>query len=333
MTHDELQKLRDLDCFGVAERLGLTLSRGRFLCPAHEDHKPSASISRARNVWRCWACGAGGNTIDLTMMVLNKSFREACEWLADTGNVIIEDDRRQPRLPMEDRKGTFDPTRYARFFEHPWLSESARRFLFDRRRLKPSVVNWCRVTSWTDREGVAWLQIPYYDVDGRLIGVQNRNLGCASQPGVKDGEGNGQPRFRFPSGSRTSIYNLPIVRHLKTGDECWIAEGCSDAWSHMSDGHKVLAIGSATLLQAKDKDLLRELTARLQIRWRMSPDNDEPGRMLYEQLKRILPMLEYVALPEGCKDYSDAYVMRVGQERDLSATDGRLYNHQTPNQI
>lgn len=302
MTQDELQRLRDLPVGeGLLQRLGITLSRGRFLCPAHADHTPSASISKKTGRWKCWSCGAGGSALDLTMLVLNKSFIDAARFLADEHNVIITE--QQPASPQKPDTKTFDASRYERFFMRPWLSEAARKFLFEERMLDPRVVSWCRLTSWQDRQGVNWLQIPYYDMEGRLIGVQNRNL---------DG---GQPRFRFPAGcSQLSMYNLPMLKLLKPGDECWIAEGCSDALSHMSDHHKVVSIASATLLQPKDKQLLQEITARLCIRWRMAPDNDEPGSSLASQLKKILPMLEIVELPEGCKDYSEAYVK---QKRSL----------------
>ena len=71
---------------------------------------------------------------------------------------------------------SFDAARYARFFEHPWLNEAACRFLFDERKIDGRVARWCRLSSWTDRKGVNWLQIPYFDKEGRLVGIQNRNL-------------------------------------------------------------------------------------------------------------------------------------------------------------
>jgi Protein of unknown function (DUF3631) len=37
----------------------------RFLCPCHEDHRPSARWHRGKAVWRCDACGAGGGALDL----------------------------------------------------------------------------------------------------------------------------------------------------------------------------------------------------------------------------------------------------------------------------
>jgi len=37
----------------------------RFLCPAHDDHHPSARWNRAKAAWHCDACGAGGGALDL----------------------------------------------------------------------------------------------------------------------------------------------------------------------------------------------------------------------------------------------------------------------------
>lgn len=303
MTQEEIQKLRDLPLTpggGLLQRLGITMSHGRFLCPAHEDKNPSATISRTGTRWKCWSCSAGGNAIDLAMLVLHKNFKEACEFLSDTEHIIISQPNYQTSPAEADSVSHFDPMRYVRFFEHPYLSAEAQHFLYDVRKLDPQVISWCRLTSWTDRNGVSWLQIPYYDMDGRLIGIQNRNL-----------SGSSPCRFRFPSGSRCSIYNLPVLRLLKPDEECWIAEGCSDCWSLLSDHHKAIAIPSATLLKPRDKELLQQVTAQLSIQWKMAPDQDEPGLRLAAQLQSILPNLEIVTLPEGCKDYSDYYVRRI----------------------
>ena len=44
MDKYELQKLRDLPIEGVAERLGLSVSRHKCLCPFHNDHHASLSF-------------------------------------------------------------------------------------------------------------------------------------------------------------------------------------------------------------------------------------------------------------------------------------------------
>ena len=306
MDRLELQKLRDLPIEGVAERLGLHVVRHKALCPFHDDHHASLSFKVSRNTYRCFVCGAHGGTIDLAMRYLNLGFVDATKWLADEHNVILTECEGQGAWSKGQEK-TFDASRYERFFERPWLNEEARRFLFDERRIDPRVVRWCRLTSWRDKRGVAWLQTPYYDREGRLVGVQNRNL-------VKGAT----PRFRFPQGSQCGIYNLPVLNLLRPGETLFITEGCSDCWAMLSAGHKAIAIPSATLLSKKDKELLSTLNfplaqrslarQELSIKFAMFPDNDVPGERLFLQLKEVLPDLVHYQLPPDCKDFSDYYL-------------------------
>ena len=317
-----LLQFRHLPIETVAERLGLHVARHKSLCPFHDDHHASMSFSTSRNTFRCFVCGASGGTIDLVMRHLGKSFPEACRWLADANNVILEEYK--PQTPADDKPARpFDASRYGRLFEHPWLSDKARRFLFEERRLNPRVVAWCRLSSWTDRYGTNWLQIPYFDQDGRLIGIQNRNLDYRkaenevfhekdkSEKEVfheKDKADKEVPRFRFPYGSRCSIYNLPVTAMLHPGEPLYITEGASDCWAMLSAGHKAIAIPSATLLGNADKRLLKDLAERLGTTFHMFPDRDAPGERLFMQLKEVLPQLEHHQLPVGCKDFAEYYL-------------------------
>ena len=299
MEKYELQKLRDLPIEGVAERLGLRVSRHKSLCPFHDDHTASLSFHVRRNTCRCFVCmDQSMGTIDLVMKHLRLDFSEACRWLADSHNVILDEWKPATTKTMTKTK-TFDASRYERFFLRPWLSDEARRFLFDERRLDPRVISWCRISSWRDQNGVNWLQTPYYDVDSKLIGVQNRNL----QQGAT-------PRFKFPYDSRCSIYNLPVLKLLRPSEELWITEGCSDCWAMLSAGRKAIAIPSATLLSPRDKGILSTLNAQLSTQFHMYPDQDAPGERLFLQLKDILPNLVHHHLPPGYKDFSDYYVQQ-----------------------
>ena len=405
------QRLRSLPVEAVAERLGLRVVRHKSLCPFHDDHHASLSYSPSRNTFRCFVCDARGGTIDLVMRHLNMSFPDACRWLANGTNIIL--DTYRPRTPTADRTARpFDAARYARLFEHPWLSDEARTFLFTERRLNPRVISWCRLTSWTDRQGTHWLQTPYFDASGQLIGLQNRNLDygrhigdegeedkrsvdkgngsagkgygsenedktamadgsknepptcscfastslspCSSKqqpPEDKEGErevmrsliegakredqgkqgqgsdakqgqaveakpeGREAPRFRFPYGSRCTVYNLPVTAMLRPGEPLFITEGCSDCWAMLSAGHKAIAIPSATLLSQADKDLLRDLAQRLGTSFHMFPDRDAPGERLFMQLKEVLPGLQHHQLPVGCKDFAEYYVSALAKNK------------------
>ena len=322
MNKETIMRLRHLPIETVAERLGLHVARHKSLCPFHDDHHASMSFSTSRNTFRCFVCGASGGTIDLVMRHLGKSFPEACRWLADANNVILEEYK--PQTPADDKPARpFDASRYGRLFEHPWLSDKAQRFLFEERRLNPRVVAWCRLSSWTDRYGTNWLQIPYFDQDGRLIGIQNRNLDYRkaenevfhekdkSEKEVfheKDKADKEVPRFRFPYGSRCSIYNLPVTAMLHPGEPLYITEGASDCWAMLSAGHKAIAIPSATLLGNADKRLLKDLAERLGTTFHMFPDRDAPGERLFMQLKEVLPQLVHHQLPVGCKDFAEYYL-------------------------
>ena len=351
MEKYEIQKLRDLPIEKVAKEMGMKVEHHKALCPFHDDHHASLSFNTRKNNCRCYVCmGDSVGTIDLAMKYLGKDFLSACRWLAEVNGVYLEEDRRREASSSssspgdsssggsspEDNSGgsssgkssSFDASRYARFFEHPWLNLAARRFLFEERKIDERVAAWCRLTSWTDRDGVNWLQIPYFSTEGKLIGIQNRNLdykknqeknvdskgssspeGSSSSEDSKDTEDSKDaPRFRFPYGARCSIYNLPVVKMLKPGEKLFITEGCSDCWAMLSAGHKAIAIPSATLLKPEDKKWLVEMGELLHTEWHMFPDRDAPGESLFMQLKEILPQLVHHQLPPGCKDFSEYYL-------------------------
>ena len=313
----DIQKLQALPIEEVASALGLSVSHHKALCPFHADKHPSLTFHRGRNRYRCFVCDAHGGTIDLVMKYLNKNFLEACKWLSEVHDVVITVPPlgsaawpvQEPSSLNSQPKKPFDASRYERFFARPFLSLEARTFLFNERRLDPRVIRWCRLTSWRDKQGTPWLQIPYYSRDGQLIGIQNRNLAYKPHCGLDPQS----PRFRFPTGSQCGIYNLPVLNLLRPGETLFIAEGCSDCWSLLSAGHKAIAIPSATLLTRKDKELLSSLNPQpssLRLHFAMYPDQDEPGERLFLQLREVLPSLVRHQLPAGCKDFSEYYLLK-----------------------
>ena len=366
MEKYEIQKLRELPIEKVAKEMGMKVEHHKALCPFHDDHHASLTFNKTKNSCRCYVCMRNSiGTIDLVMRYLWKDFPAACRWLAGEHQIQLEDDWKKKDASASSSlhgssaggshsgddsggsssaKSSFDASRYARFFEHPWLNQAARRFLFEERKIDWRVVNWCRLTSWTDKKGINWLQIPYFDTDGRLIGIQNRNLDykkkksssgggcseenvssagnvsseekCSSAGNVSSeektqGEEKEQdaPRFRFPYGARCSIYNLPVVKMLKPGERLFITEGCSDCWAMLSAGHKAIAIPSATLLKPEDKQLLVDIGRHYQVEFHMFPDQDVPGESLFMQLREMLPQLVHHQLPPGCKDFSEYYLL------------------------
>jgi DNA primase len=61
------------------------------LCPFHDDHDPSLKVHEGKGIYKCFACGAGGNAIGFIMELEGWSFPEAVRHLADQYGVEMPD--------------------------------------------------------------------------------------------------------------------------------------------------------------------------------------------------------------------------------------------------
>ena len=59
------------------------------LCPFHNEKSPSFSVSRQKQMYYCFGCGAGGNVFTFLMEYENYSFLEALKFLADRAGVDL----------------------------------------------------------------------------------------------------------------------------------------------------------------------------------------------------------------------------------------------------
>lgn len=232
-------------------------------------------------------------------------------------------------LPLyKDVAGGFDEEVYSWLIDNAKLSNAAKRFLFEERLFKEEVVRELRIGSVSFPQKVVsalllcfgeerclrsglvrrgnnglffyfytpCLLFPYYEQDGRLIGIQSRYLGEIGKA----------PRFQFLSSQQTRLFNLPILNSLLQGDQLFISEGITDCIALLSAGKKAVAIPSATVLPQEDLVKLRFYDLY------MYPDRDEAGQKAFMELRRFFvnhySLLKAEALPEGAKDYCDYYI-------------------------
>ncbi|MDD3139833.1 MAG: DNA primase [Lachnospiraceae bacterium] len=59
------------------------------LCPFHNEKSPSFSVSRGKQMYYCFGCGAGGNVFTFIMEYENYSFAEALKLLADRAGIAL----------------------------------------------------------------------------------------------------------------------------------------------------------------------------------------------------------------------------------------------------
>jgi DNA primase len=60
------------------------------LCPFHSEKTPSFSVNPAKQIFHCFGCSAGGNSISYVMKYHGLSFPEAVKMLARKYNVVLE---------------------------------------------------------------------------------------------------------------------------------------------------------------------------------------------------------------------------------------------------
>ena len=59
------------------------------LCPFHNEKSPSFSVSRSKQMYYCFGCGAGGNVFTFLMEYENDTFPEAVKALADRAGISL----------------------------------------------------------------------------------------------------------------------------------------------------------------------------------------------------------------------------------------------------
>lgn len=60
------------------------------LCPFHEDTKPSMAVSSAKQIYKCFACGAGGDVFSWMMNYHKMTFPEAMSSLAERAGITLQ---------------------------------------------------------------------------------------------------------------------------------------------------------------------------------------------------------------------------------------------------
>jgi DNA primase len=247
----------------VAEHVNLK-RKGREmvgLCPFHEDHRPSMSVSPSKQIFKCFACGAGGDVLKFVQMRENLTFPQAVERLAERAGIQLES--RQSAAPQRrDPVSDVDPNMLARlnswatkFFQQclndPERGKVARDYLASRKISADSIAQWKLgvapnavdtltkaataqkipvrllqqggLTMGTGQDKfVHRLMFPITDATGRFIGFGGRTL---SDAGAKYINSPATPLFD----KSNTLYGLERARHqiVATGTAV-VVEGYTD---------------------------------------------------------------------------------------------------------
>lgn len=330
-----IHTLDQLNIEDVARSLGLHVSRHETTCFMHDDRRPSLKFHKNGHLWKCFVCDKGGGPINLVMQFFKIDYIEACRWLCNRYGIYIPDNEpRQRVLPPLKEYNHYKPHQSCFNVEiGEWLisnavlSDKARSFLFDERKLNEDIVNNLNIKSisdsrrlvealrscYTDEELVSagyikiydhgvylrlftpCLLLPYYDLNNNLSGIQTRYLGDMTNA----------PRFQFIAGFKPSVFNMSIIRNMVKGENLYISEGVTDCLALMSSGYKAIAVPSASNLPIDDMRTLCKFNLIVSV------DRDEAGERAFDTLSyHIVKMggrISRLGFPTNFKDYGEFY--------------------------
>jgi len=103
------------------------------LCPFHEDHRPSMYVNTNKQIFKCFACGAGGDVFKFVQMRENLTFPQAIERLAERARIKINSSR-YARPKTQNQSEEVDPNKLAKVNE--WAADFFQKNLQDKEKGK-----------------------------------------------------------------------------------------------------------------------------------------------------------------------------------------------------
>ena len=141
ISEDDIKAIRQqADIVDVMSRYITLEKKGKdykAICPFHDDHDPSLSISTDKQIFKCFVCGTGGNVFTFVQKIENISFLEAVCKVAELIHYPLHMDKSQFQLKVDQNKPLYDCVQsYIRFLTYELQSEngeSVKRYLSQRK--------------------------------------------------------------------------------------------------------------------------------------------------------------------------------------------------------
>lgn len=178
------------------------------LCPFHDDHHPSLSISMETGCYWCHSCSAKGNAYQFAGAMNHPN---PSEWIDDT-------DKQPYRPKYRQRVQTTDLLKKAKEYQKnlskDWIKDSKR-----------------SMGMYVGRDQQGRLTFPYFDEDGNVIGIKHHK-GKNGEPPYWEGDG------------KCKWYGLQLLKGFDRNKPLYICEGERDCLRMLSIGYQATS-GSA----------------------------------------------------------------------------------------
>ncbi len=302
--------LKEADIVTVISAFIPVTKKGRgyvAICPFHDDKNPSLSISKDRQIFKCFVCGTGGNAISFVQKHLGISYQDAVKRVAEI--VGFKDDRleKESFSPKIDqvKQPLFDTINDLQTFYQYCLNtqegKDAQQYLLKRNIDKDQVKKYGIGYSIKDgTKTIAYLQgkthsldkikdigivssransdansgrliFPLKDPNGQVVGFSARKIDPADTESPKYVNSPDTKIFK----KSLNLYNYDNAKNTARRDGyIYVLEGFMDVIALDKAGIPSAVALMGTSLSVEQIELLRRLNCEI----RLCLDGDNPGQ-------------------------------------------------------
>jgi len=323
----------------VSSYLPLTQKGKNFfgVCPFHDDNNPSMSVSREKQIYRCFSCGASGNVFNFIMDYEHVSFKEALMILSNKTGIEIKGIHIDKKQSKNDKLYEIYDLAHKYYLNNMSSSYSkhAKEYLnnrsIDDEMIKKyqiglsldkpdtltkllmgkgydlNTLNNIGITSSNRDVYVNRIMFPLYDLNGRIVGFSGRRY-----DGIKDNKYvNTKGTDIFKKGE--TLYNYHKAREfVRSKNQVIVMEGFM-AVIRSSEAGVNNAVGlMGTAMTKEQANLISHLSKNVVL----CLDGDEPGRKACldngSELEKLGCQVTVVNLSDGLDP--DDYILKFGKE-------------------
>lgn len=78
---EEIKLAKEKSIVSTIEKLGIPIKMKTISCPFHQEKTPSCHLYEKSNTYKCFGCGAFGDSINFVMNYLNTDFKTAVNYI------------------------------------------------------------------------------------------------------------------------------------------------------------------------------------------------------------------------------------------------------------
>jgi DNA primase len=312
------------------------------LCPFHNEKTPSFTVSPAKNIYKCFGCGEGGNPVNFIMDLEQLSYPEALKSLAKKYNIPIEEDEltdeQAAQLQLSDSLYVVNQFAKEHFQQQLFETDYGKSVglsYFKQRGFREEIIKKFGLgfanggANDLMQKGIGKgyeeevlekggliknkrdffrnrVQFPIHNVSGKVIGFGGRILTVNKKA----------PKYlNTPEtdiyNKRKTLYGIYFARKaIVKMNECYMVEGYTDVISLHQAGIENVVASSGTSLTADQVRLVKRYAPSMTILY----DGDKAGiKAALRGLDVVIEQdmnVKVVLLPEG--EDPDSYLKKVG---------------------